>query len=110
MELSTLSRFDTAGRDVIFEHVEVTIVGILFVAEILEQVSFTSRSRNLRRLIGQPIEILADIVKVLRAIKGRLLLGQLSRRPQIEEGMVLAVILVARRDQLIMKISTHRLL
>ena len=49
-------------------------------------------------------------MKVLRAIKGRLLLGQLTRRPQLEKRMVLAVIFVARRDQLIMKRLVHGLL
>src|SRR5262249_62300642 len=77
------------------------VVGILFVAQVLEEIGLHVAVRNLRRLVGHPVEILADEVKVLLAIERGLLFGQFARRPFVEERVVLAVLFVAPRGQLL---------
>jgi hypothetical protein len=74
------------------------VIGILLVAEILKQVGLYVPLRDLGRLIGHPIQILNDIVKVLGAVESGLLLGQLPLRPQLEEGMILTMFLIASCD------------
>jgi hypothetical protein len=44
---------------------------------------------------------------MLRAIKGGLLLGEPTSYPKIEKRMVFAVIPVARRNQLLVKVAGH---
>ena len=81
--------------------------GILLIAEIFKQISLNVPLRDLGCLIGQPIQIFDDVVKMLGAVESCLLLGQLPLRPQFKERMVFAVPLVASGDQLVMKTKAH---
>ncbi len=89
---------DAARRDVVFQHVEMAIIGIFLVAKIFIQVVLHIALGNLRRQIGQPIQKFADEMIMLGAVKSRLLLGQLALRPELEERMVLAMLFVPGRD------------
>ncbi len=97
-----------ADADEVLEHVEVTIVGIFLVAEIFEKIIFYVALANLRPLVGKPVQKLADEMIMLGAVKRHLRFRKLPLRPQLEEGVVFAVLFIARGDQLIMKIAAHK--
>ena len=83
------------------------IIGIFFIAEILEQIVLYVAFANLRALIGEPIEKLADKMIVLRAVKRHLLFGQFALRPELEERMILTMVLIPHSDQLLVKSIRH---
>ena len=83
------------------------IFGILLIAEIFKQIGLYVPLGNLGRLVGHPIQILDDVVKMLGAVESRLFLGQLPLRPQFKERMVFAVPLVTGGNKLVMKTKSH---
>ena len=101
MEPSTLSGFTPHGSHVILEHVEMAIFRIFLIAEIFKQIGLYVPLRDLGRLIGQPIQIFDDVVKMLGAVESGLFLGQLPLRPQVKKGMVFAVSIVTGGDKLV---------
>ncbi len=107
MELFDAVTIDTAGCDKVLEHIQMAIIGIFLVAEILEQIILYVARGNLRALIGEPIQELADKMKVLGAVKRHLFFGQLALSPELEERMVLAMLLIPYCNQLFVEIAAH---
>src|SRR5262249_18593837 len=75
------------------------VLRVLLIAEILKKVGLHIARADLGSLVSHPVEILADEMKVLHAVDGRLFLRQFPLRPELKKGVVLAMLAVARGCQ-----------
>src|SRR5262245_3583771 len=83
------------------------LLRILFIPKILQQISFDVAVRDLRGLIGHPVEVFGDKVMMLDAVGCGLLLRQFSAGPHLEEGMVLAVSPISHGNKLVTETIDH---